>query len=146
MTGFNPQQQFPGIPAPFVEVVLPDGTKVHGRINQIWLQLLIALWKRTGAGPGSTTTDGVLIQALMDQASQYVQGQEALLGNAIEVPATPQDNNLAFMALLANMLGGDGSNSVTPPVDECGCCVEVVPGAGLTITDEPCGSIFTNAS
>lgn len=43
---------FPQIPAPFVD-------PATGVINQIWLQLLIALWERTGgaSGGGGSTTD-----------------------------------------------------------------------------------------
>lgn len=39
------QQGFPQISAPFVD-------SATGLINQTWLQLLIALWNRTGQGPG----------------------------------------------------------------------------------------------
>jgi len=51
----NPQQGFPKIAAPFVN---DDGT-----INQVWLQLLITLWNRTGGAPGENVED-VLVLAL----------------------------------------------------------------------------------
>lgn len=52
------QQQFPQISNPLVDLR-------SGQIQQTWLQLLIALWKRTGGGPG-TDPDQIVLQALLE--------------------------------------------------------------------------------
>jgi len=83
-------QGFPKIKAPFIN---SDGT-----INQIWLQLLISLWNRTGLGPGVSTADAIAFATMQEdrlaipkadfelvdgQSQQSVSsGLESLLGTA----------------------------------------------------------------
>lgn len=52
-------QPFPQIDAPFTHHERdPEGNVTgDGLINQIWLQLLIQLWNRTGAAQGGSITD-----------------------------------------------------------------------------------------
>jgi hypothetical protein len=56
------QQGFPKISAPLCNNDLT--------INQIWLQLLITLWNRTGAGQGASTLDALLLAISGDEISR----------------------------------------------------------------------------
>ena len=93
----NPQQGFPKIAAPFVN---DDGT-----INQVWLQLLITLWNRTGGGPGENIED-VLVLAIAqpeDQALQLLGKQSDFLleSNAFSLIQAAADRAVATAMLLA---------------------------------------------
>lgn len=58
MSTTETQQGFPKISAPLCNNDLT--------INQIWLQLLITLWNRTGGGPGASTNEALFWGAAND--------------------------------------------------------------------------------
>jgi hypothetical protein len=67
-------QGFPNIKAPFINS--------DGSINQIWLQLLITLWNRTGLGPGVSTADALHLATMQENRqpdSSFIESQ-ALMG------------------------------------------------------------------
>lgn len=98
----NLSQGFPQIKAPFVNT---DDT-----INQVWLQLLIALWNRTGLGPGASTPDALALAT----------AQPNEVATALALAPEHLESLLAFPALkqqidaLESILFLAGSPSVAP--------------------------------
>jgi hypothetical protein len=76
------QQGFPQISAPFLD-------QKTGIINQTWLQLLIALWNRTGGGMGDISdTTTFLSLALSDNINSRPTAPSAPI-SSITVTASP---------------------------------------------------------
>jgi hypothetical protein len=97
----NISQGFPTIQAPLVN---DDKT-----INQIWLQLLITLWNRTGMGQGVSTADAIAFATLTE--------------NRLALPLPNIDTDLAVSSVLsiqppsggAGASGLEGDLVITPP-------------------------------
>lgn len=83
----NINQGFPTIQAPLVN---DDRT-----INQIWLQLFITLWNRTGMGQGVSTADAIAFATL---------GQ-----NQLSLPLPDVDTDVAVASALSVAIGGTGN-------------------------------------
>lgn len=110
MTQIDPLSTgFPQITAPFTKNYDIDGNVVgYGMIERIWLQLLIALWQRTGAAPGADTIEALIVAYANEQdfvtSSQLLQQiDSAIAGIGIPNP---------LLALLA--MDASGSGTATP--------------------------------
>lgn len=147
-------QPFPQIPAPFVD-------PATGVINQTWLQLLIALWNRTGgpSGGGGSTTDifnyVVGEPSLSPPRENAEAGELGLLGQiSPSIIASIREEIARQLLLIAkpqpvDPMAGLLFTSHPPPAeeDDCGSCVPVeafASGGAISLDDYACGTIFTN--
>lgn len=85
----NNAQGFPTIQAPLVN---EDKT-----INQVWLQLLITLWNRTGMGPGVSSADAMAFAVLTE--------------NRLAIPLPNVDTDVAISSALTAPLASPGTGS-----------------------------------
>jgi len=143
-------QPFPQIYEPFVKIE-------NGVINQSWLQLLIALWNRTGYAPGASANDALVLGATSsDEVSVASAEQNASLGLLIQEAVAAEVARLAMdqepvarrdplEALLFMDTGGAGAAD-----EDCAACSEVIDVPFGTRVINPasdfCGTIFTNAA
>lgn len=143
------RQPFPQIVQPFVNE--------HGVINQSWLQLLIALWNRTGSAPGvSSVTNEYLSASSMDEVSVANAEQSAALGLLIQEAVGAEIAKLGLdqqfekrsdpLEALLFFDAGAGAGAD----DDCVACSAVIDVPNGTRVINPsadfCGTIFTNAA
>lgn len=128
-------QGFPTIEAPLVN---KDNT-----INQVWLQLLITLWNRTGMGPGVSASDAIAFAVLTE--------------NRLAIPLPNIDTDVAIVSALTAPLATSGGGAsglegdLTTPAgfsrqDELASALffPVPPSSGgITVKDE--GTLITGA-
>lgn len=132
------QQGFPKVTAPFVFA--------DGRIQQAWLQLLIALWNRTGGGPGTPELSLGLPTGLPAAVALSVQGATGLSLPISTPPVIPQDDlaALAFSMAFSRRVptGGDATLSgLLLPASE-----NLASGALVNVWDNSGVASFRNAN
>ncbi len=131
----------------------------RGVVNQLWLQLLIALWNRTGNAPGGSIIDVINYFVGLDGEAASAAETAASLDAAIMALTQAQQSQIDeaiarhFLLnpppvdsdpLLALVLGNDSAGGAA---DECACCTPVEPlaaGGVITLASYACGTIFTN--
>lgn len=83
MSSLDLNQGFPQIPAPFVD-------PTTGVIQQVWLQLLITLWNRTGGAGGLSPLDGLGLAAFGEDLVQAPSQQLEMFDNGPAAAAPEQ--------------------------------------------------------
>jgi hypothetical protein len=140
-------QPFPQIYEPFV--------KGNGVINQSWLQLLIALWNRTGYAPGASSSDALtLAAASSDEVSVANAEQNSTLGLLIhdavvaEIARLGLDQEPVARSDPMEALLFLDSSAATGADDDCAQCSAIVNFAFGTRVISPnsdfCETTFTN--
>jgi hypothetical protein len=123
------QQGFPNLDQVFTD-------PKTGRIQQAWLQFLIALWNRTGAAPGTNTVvivdDITVLTALVEEltalslrsaspagVAQLADAVEALTVQGLQRPAIARPDDTALLSLLR------------PAIQQARCCEDLSSLTGL---------------
>lgn len=137
-------QPFPQIYEPFV--------KGNGVINQSWLQLLIALWNRTGYAPGASSEDALnLASTSSDELSVAGAEQNAILAAFIQDSVQAEIIRLGLEQQFAPrsdpleallFMDASGSGSATAAQ----WCMQVISAPAGYVLDgsEECGTLFIN--
>lgn len=145
------------ISAPFPQITQPFVAEGTAIINQAWLQLLIAMWNRTGEAPGVDSTEILMFSTMNESSSDSALAQHnAELGLLVQDLVQKEIQRLGLDSApsgardpLEALLFMDATSGDSSEEESCGACVvveDLAAGGVISLTDYSCGTLFTNGT